>query len=178
MSNIEEQVKQNLNEDHTTVAMSLKELDGLPKNIINGLKVVEGKEKTHRYFTMKKNILETAMRLIKSSDARKKIAEAKERIQMDNNGPLLTRMVDLRTRIAAMLGYKSFSEYAIDGLMAERPAVVENFLDSLYDKVHDQQKKERQELTQFMQTETNNQTAALNAWDMPYYSNLYKKKYD
>ena len=136
LSNIEEQAKQNLNEDHTTVAMSLEELDGLPKNIIDGLKVVEGKENTHRYFTMKKNVLETAMRLIKSSDARKKIAEAKERIQMDSNGPLLTRMVELRTQIAAMLGYKSFSAINLEDQMAQSPAKVESFLDSLYDKMH------------------------------------------
>lgn len=77
--------------------------------MINGLKAVEGKEKTHRYVTMKKNVLETAMRLIKSSETRRKISEAKERVQMDSNGPLLAKMVELRTQIAAMLGYKSFS---------------------------------------------------------------------
>lgn len=66
---------------------------------------------------------------------------------MEKNGPLLKKLVEIREEIADLLGYKSFSEYAIDGLMAERPAKVESFIDSLYDKVHDQQQKEKEQLT-------------------------------
>lgn len=95
---------------------------------------------------------------------------------METNGPLLTKIVETREEIAGMLGYKSFSEYAIDGLMAERPSTVEGFIDSLYEKVHDQQKKEREELTEFVRVETGNNTATMNPWDMPYFSNIYKKK--
>jgi Zn-dependent oligopeptidase len=43
----------------------------------------------------------------------------------------------MRTEISHMLGYKTFSELALEDLMSARPQVVEDFLDDLYSKIHD-----------------------------------------
>jgi Zn-dependent oligopeptidase len=86
---------------------------------------------------MKKNEIEVAMRKIKSSDARKKLALAKENVAAETNTELLKKIVDMRTEISHMLGYKTFSELALEDLMSARPQVVEDFLDDLYSKIHD-----------------------------------------
>lgn len=78
LSKMEDQAKQNLNEDSTKVELSLEELEGLPADVLSGLEKVPGKEATHRFVSMKKNEIEPAMRLIKDTEVRGKLAEAKE----------------------------------------------------------------------------------------------------
>lgn len=60
--------------------------------------------------------------------------------------------------------------------MAQSPAKVEKFLDSLFEKMHKQQVKESNELTEFAREATGNKSLIVQPWDVTHYHNLYKLK--
>ena len=79
LNKAENEARKNLNEDTTKVPLTMAELEGLPDDIKKGLAKVPDHD-DQRYVSMKKNEIEPAMSKIKSSEARRKLAEAKESV--------------------------------------------------------------------------------------------------
>lgn len=85
---------------------------------------------------MKPNDIQEAMRLVKDADERRILATTKDSFVQQKNEPILNRIVILRSEEARLLGYNSYSGYALEDMMAKDPDTVENFLEDLITRVY------------------------------------------
>lgn len=125
---------------------------------------------------MKPNEIQEAMRLVKDSDERKLLATTKDSFVQEKNEPLLDKLVILRSQLAKLLGYKSYSGYALEDMMAKDPDTVETFLEDLISRVQAKGKTEMTELTALKRKDLNDTTAKIEPWDVAYYSDMQKRQ--
>lgn len=90
-----------------------------------------------------------------------------------SNMEIMSRIADVRRRIANLLGYKTYAEYSLVETMAGTPGNVYNLLDQLRDAYMPALKKELDELTAYV-SESENREATINPWDYSYYANKLK----
>jgi oligopeptidase A len=85
-----------------------------------------------------------------------------------DNTPLMRRIVELRSELAALLGYASYAEVSLEPKMARSPAEVLAFLDDLARHARPFAEKDAEELHRFSKEELDIED--LQAWDVPYAS--------
>jgi oligopeptidase A len=90
-----------------------------------------------------------------------------------DNGPLIMEMLDLRYRLARLLGFENWVEYALSRRMAETPAKVLAFLQKLADQAAPAASLQFTELKDFARQ--NGATLPLEAWDVAYWSERYRE---
>jgi oligopeptidase A len=90
-----------------------------------------------------------------------------------DNMPLIEEMLSLRHRLARLLGFETYVEYALARRMAETPDSVLVFLQDLAEQARPAAKRQYEELEQF----AGRQGAGLplNAWDVGYWSERYRQ---
>lgn len=91
--------------------------------------------------------------------------------QYDNN-PLILEILNMRSKIANLLGFKTYAEYALQDRMAENPENVTKLLDQLLEVSYPAAKKEIAEITEY--AVQNGLEGPLERWDFSYYSEKYK----
>jgi thimet oligopeptidase len=77
---------------------------------------------------------------------RKKTLRARYQRAMDENGPLILEVLQLRQRIAHLLGFKDWADYRIEGRMAHDGAHAQSFLEGLDSRLTDKFSREQNEL--------------------------------
>ncbi len=92
--------------------------------------------------------------------------------QWDNTA-LITEILDLRLELAQLLGYADYAELSLATKMADDPAQVIDFLDTLVARSREQAIAEYKALTDFARQEHG--VATINAWDVAYYSEKLKQ---
>jgi oligopeptidase A len=85
-----------------------------------------------------------------------------------DNGPLITRILELRHELAQLLGYRYYADVSLATKMAESPGQVDKFLDELASHARPRATRELEELERFTNDEFGVQQ--VQAWDLPYYS--------
>jgi oligopeptidase A len=94
-----------------------------------------------------------------------------------DNAAIIVETLDLRARMAKLLGFGSYAELSLATKMAERPEDVMSFLEELAAKVLPQARAEWRELTAFARERGHE--GELQAWDVGYYSEqLREARYD
>ncbi|HOX23111.1 MAG TPA: M3 family metallopeptidase, partial [Elusimicrobiales bacterium] len=110
------------------------------------------------------------------SDAARKALEFKfnNRCAKDNVA-LMDKALELRGKIAALLGYKSHADYILDDRMAKNPG---NALDFLYQLTAKLKQKARPELDSRLELKRASEPSAFgfHEWDWRYWNNQYRKK--
>jgi len=91
---------------------------------------------------------------------------------LDNSGNI-DRILALRTELAALLGFASYSEYSIATKMAQSPAEVLDFLRDLAARARPHARQDREALELFARDELGLDT--LEAWDLAYASEKLKQ---
>jgi len=91
-----------------------------------------------------------------------------------DNGPLMERIVALRQEKAALLGYASFAELALEDRMVERPADVLSFLNDLAGRALPAARAEFDELAAF--AADRHGIHALQPWDVGYVSESLRRE--
>lgn len=91
-----------------------------------------------------------------------------------DNFNLIVEILNIRRQMAQLVGYANYAEYSLVPKMASNVLQVKNFLLDMATKVKPKAQKEIQELQQFAKQYDNNQQ--LQAWDVAYYSELYKQQ--
>lgn len=89
-----------------------------------------------------------------------------------DNLPIVRRIVDLRLKIANLLGYKTYSDYVLEERMAKDPATVNAFLRELLDATKSYAERDVQTVRDFAVSK--GFEGELMPWDISYYSELYK----
>ena len=108
-------------------------------------------------------------------ELKEKLWKARSQIALGgewDNLPVVRRIVDLRLKVANLLGYKTYSEYVLEERMAKNPATVNAFLQELLDATKRYADRDVQTVREFAASK--GFEGELMPWDMSYYSEQYK----
>ncbi|XP_026129055.1 thimet oligopeptidase-like isoform X1 [Carassius auratus] len=163
---------QNLNEENTVLLFSQQELVGLAESYVNGLEETEdGRYKVTlaypHYFPL--------MKRCHVPETRRKMEMAFHSRCKDVNTAILEQLIELRAKLAKLLGFSSHANYVLEMTMAKNAEKVERFLDELYERLRPVGEQEREYLLSLKRADCERRGLAfdgqLHAWDMPYYMN-------
>ncbi|XP_062870590.1 neurolysin, mitochondrial isoform X2 [Trichomycterus rosablanca] len=163
---------QNLNEDNTILIFSPEELGGLAYSYLNGLERTADGQYTvtlsyPHYFPL--------MKRCHVPETRRKMEKAFHSRCQEVNTEILEQLIELRAKMAKLLGFSNHANYVLEMNMAKNFNNVARFLDEFYEKLKPVGMKERQYLLSLKQAECQrrglNFDGLLNAWDLPYYMN-------
>ena len=108
-------------------------------------------------------------------ELKEKLWKARSQIALGgewDNLPVVRRIVDLRLKVANLLGYNTYSEYVLEERMAKNPATVNAFLQELLDATKRYADRDVQTIREFAASK--GFEGELMPWDMSYYSEQYK----
>ena len=90
-----------------------------------------------------------------------------------DNAPLIAEMLDLRYRLARLLGFENWVEYSLSRRMAESPEEVQAFLLELADKARPAAQAQYAELEAYARRA--GAELSLQAWDVAFWSERYRQ---
>lgn len=164
----------NLNNYKDELVVGREELDGLGETYINRLE----RTKDGKYIvTLKYPDYNPFMSSAKSEKARKALQEKFARRGGKENVKLLEDTVELRRKQAALLGFKRYPDYVLPVRMAKNYETLEAFLKNLQKEVTPLAQGEMKAYLKLQEETTGQQADEMTAWNLPYWSNRYKKKY-
>ncbi len=164
----------NLNNYKDELVVGREELDGLGETYINRLE----RTKDGKYIvTLKYPDYNPFMSSAKSEKARKALQEKFARRGGKENVKLLEDTVELRRKQAALLGFKRYPDYVLPVRMAKNYETLEAFLKNLQKEVTPLAQGEMKAYLKLQEETTGQQADEMTAWNLPYWSNQYKKKY-
>ena len=176
LSELEIEYQKNLNEYKFLVKATEEELDGVPSDVVKTLQ----KEEEYYLLPLDYPVYFPVMENAKSESLRKRMFEAFNNKGGPKNSELLKEALEIRNKIAKMLGYSNFAELNIEEKMAKTPERVFSFLDDLYNSLKEKGEAEKRDLRNLkseVEKKPLNDTE-LNAWDVSYLHNLMlKNKY-
>ncbi|XP_056146445.1 neurolysin, mitochondrial [Lampris incognitus] len=172
ISELSIEFNKNLNEDNTCLVFSERELGGLADSYLNGLeKTADGWYKVtleypHYYPLMKRcHIPETRRKMETAFHSRCK----------EVNTALLEQLIELRAKVANLLGFSNHANYVLEMNMAKNANTVSDFLDHFHEKLKPVGDKERKYILALKKRECSmagrHYDGRINAWDLPYYMN-------
>lgn len=159
---------------HITEPSKLK---GLPDDLVEAAsQAAKAKSQSGWIFTLHYPSYAPFLKYSEERDLREKIqrayaARGNNRNEYDNN-KILKEIVNLRIKIAKILGYSNYSEYALENRMAKDISTVNNFLEQLNQASKPFAEKELQELLEFAQSLGFH--GKIMPWDFAFYSEKLK----
>ncbi|TKS84841.1 Thimet oligopeptidase [Collichthys lucidus] len=172
ISELSIEFNKNLNEDDTFLVFSEHELGGLADSYLNALeKTAEGRYKVtleypHYYPLMKR---------CHNPETRRKMESAFHSRCKEVNTAILEELIQLRAKVADLLGYSNHADYVLEVNMAKNSSNVSDFLDTFYETLKPIGIKERKYILALKKRECLMMgyqfDGQINAWDMPYYMN-------
>ncbi|KAJ4884179.1 putative thimet oligopeptidase [Raphanus sativus] len=125
---------QNLNEDSSCLFFTEAELAGLPVEFLQSLDKTQSKEFK---LTLESSHVAAILELCKIAKTRKTVAMAYGKRCGDANIPVLQKLVQSRHRLARLLGYAHFADYALDPRMSKTSTTVIRFLEDISSNLTD-----------------------------------------
>ncbi|GLD51715.1 thimet oligopeptidase-like isoform X1 [Lates japonicus] len=172
ISELSIEFNKNLNEDNTFLVFSGHELGGLSDSYLKGLdKTANGRYKVtleypHYYPLMKR---------CHNPETRRKMETAFHSRCKEVNTAILEQLIQLRAKVADLLGYSSHANYVLEINMAKNASNVSDFLDKFYETLKPIGIKERKYILALKKRECLMKgyqfDGQINAWDLPYYMN-------
>jgi thimet oligopeptidase len=172
LASLESKFSTHLNLDQSTVEFTAEELAGVPADFIASLKKASGGK---FIVTTKEPDYVRLMDNATHSEARRKMQEAYENRSAKENVPLLEEAIQIRQKIAALMGFPTWADYRLHTRMAKNSKTVLSFLNGLKDKLS---QRSRDDLAQLLKLKKEVEPGAteLKAWDIRYFANQLKKK--
>ena len=166
--------KKNLAEDATQLFFDERDLAGLPETWLAERRRSDGKIKV----TLKYPDLLPVLQSCDVAATRRDVSAARERDAYGNNLDLVAEGVALRKRIAGLLGKTSWASLATETRMSGSPEAIDAFTKPLKEKTAAAAAAEIERLRALKRADVGAGDAALNAWDVSYYSSrLLKEEY-
>ncbi|KJA24053.1 hypothetical protein HYPSUDRAFT_53952 [Hypholoma sublateritium FD-334 SS-4] len=124
----------NFNEENAVISFTEEELKGVPKDVISGYsKRTEGDKELYDV-TYKTPDIFPVFKFAENPETRKRALEGHED-RLAINVPLLDKALELRRKIASLLGYKTWADYITEVKMIKTGKGIEEFLDDLESKL-------------------------------------------
>jgi len=168
------QFSKNVNEDPTTVVLTLAEASGMPEAWIAARKRdANGNLLLGLDYPTVVPFLQNAT----SEVARRKVWLAKNREGGEQNLVLLDRALKLRYELSQLHGVPDFATYAIKRRMAQTPAAVNDFLGKVQAAVDEVEARELAELREDKAKVTGTDPASpmLYRWDVPFHQERVRR---
>ena len=164
----------NINEARGPVDFTAEELAGVPTSFLEspGVKQPDGRYRAMAHITWHvTTILENAS----NETTRRKFSEVRARLAMNNNVPVLAKMVALRADLAHRLGYANWADFKTETRMAKSGATAVKFEEDLLAGLQPKFDAEMKVLQELKAKETGRPEAKVELYDVPYYQNQLKK---
>lgn len=160
------------------VYLTADDLAGLPQSVIDAAaQSAADKGRAGEYrFTLDQPVYIAFMKYSQRADLRQKmymLYNGRNTKGEYSNVELMAKIADLRRQIANLLGYKTYTEYALQHTMAKTPEGVYDLLGRLRTAYAPALKAEMAELTAFA-SQYEGHEVTINPWDYSYYSNKLK----
>jgi metallopeptidase MepB len=181
LSEIAIKFQKTLNEENGGLWLTPEELDGVPKDLVEGLKKGEGENEGKIWLTFKYPDLFPTLKYAKNPEVRERLFVSNEN-KCNSNIPLFKETIELRDEAARILGYNSHAEFRIEDKMAKTPKTVNDFLGDLRTKLGPGGIEERKRLAEIKKEDL---TASglekyddghYYLWDHRYYDRLMLEK--
>jgi peptidyl-dipeptidase Dcp len=187
MSKLTTQFQNNLlaaTKERAVIVDDVKQLDGMSDaEIAAAAEAAKQKGQEGKYLISITNTTrQPILTSLKNRDLRKKVWEASAYRAMGQNGgvdnrPLVIKLAKLRAEKAALLGFASHAEYALQNQMAKKPEAAFKMLSDLVPQVLAKTKAEAKEIQDFMNAD--GVAGDVQPWDWEYYAEKVRKaKYD
>eukprot|EP00795_Rhopilema_esculentum_P016852 gene16852-8327_t len=176
MSDLSIDFNKNINEENTILEFTLEDLNGLPEDFISSLDKGDGGKlqvtlKYPHYFPI--------MKKASNAETRRIMEAAFSSRCMKENSPILEELVELRAKMASLLGYPTHAAYITEMRMAKTAENVANFLSELAQKLDTLGEKEIKELLQLKKAEYEKHgwdyDGKINMWDLKYYMRIIEE---
>ncbi|CAH8477542.1 unnamed protein product [Dicrocoelium dendriticum] len=166
-----------LGEENTMLEFTKEELTGCPEDFLCSLKTMpSGKLQLSLKYPHYIPAIEKAC----NPDTRKKLECAFTSRCVDENKPILKRLMAIRKECSELLGFPTHADYTVDIRMAKSAANVAKFLQGVAEKLEPLYLKERARFLELKKQECDRLnipfSGQLDPWDLRYYSNLVKEK--
>ncbi|XP_078354234.1 thimet oligopeptidase-like isoform X2 [Oculina patagonica] len=177
MSNLSIDFNKNLNEENTILEFTNEELVGLPDDFINNLEKTDaGLNKV----TLKYPHYFPIMRKASNPRTRQRIEYAFNRRCIQENTPILEELVELRQKMADLLGYPTHASYITELRMSKTAEAVSSFLSELCAKLRPLGDADLTEMLRLKEAECkelgHEYDGKINYWDMRYYMTVVEEK--
>ena len=161
----------NLDEWEDALEVPLSVLADMPDEYIASLET--GHREDTRLVTMAYPDVTPFMQQVRDRELRRRLQHKFWNRAGDDNMPLLREAVELRNRIARLLGKTTWSHHAMELKMADGPGAVGEFYDTLLSGLDRLGDEEKTGLTNALRGD--HPDASIAAWDTAYYTNEIRK---
>ncbi|KAH9869085.1 hypothetical protein J1614_008162 [Plenodomus biglobosus] len=181
LSQISIAFSKNLNEENGGLWFTPDELDGVPDDVLSGLKKGEGENEGKLWLTFKYPDLFPTLKYATNAETRKTVFVANEN-KCPENVALFREAILLRDEAARILGYDSHAQFRIEDKMAKTCKTVDDFLADLRVRLAPGGKKEIEKLKELKKQDTSERgltgplTEGYYLWDNRYYDRLMLEK--
>ena len=163
----------NLNNYQDQLELTREQLDGMEDTYINRLqRTDDGKY----IVTLKYPDYNPFMANAKDDQSCKALQSKFAKRGGKQNVKLLEDTLLLRTKQARLLGFEKYPDYVLPQRMAQNYDTLEAFLKDLQKQVTPLAQEEMQQYLALKKEMTGVQSDTLNAWELPYWANQYKKQ--
>ncbi|CAH3015421.1 unnamed protein product [Porites evermanni] len=177
MSSLEIDFNKNLNEENTILEFTNEELAGMQEDFINSLEKTDaGLNKV----TLKYPHYFPITRKASNPKTRQRIEYAFNRRCIQENTPILEELVELRKKMADLLGYPTHASYITELRMSKTAEAVSSFLSELCSKLRPLGDADLLEMLSLKEAECkelgHEYDGKINYWDMRYYMTMVEEK--
>ncbi|MDP6849693.1 MAG: M3 family metallopeptidase, partial [Planctomycetota bacterium] len=174
LSKLESDFDSNITNSSVTLEFVAEDLAGVPESFLESSKTQTGKH------AVRVTVTPDYMAVMENCSVRKtrrKVNAARYSVAMDENGPILNKIVRLRGKMASLLGYSTWADYKIEPKMASTGGKALDFAEGLARGLQPKFDAEVAELRELMVAETGNTDAQIQWWDFRYYQNQLMKEH-
>jgi metallopeptidase MepB len=166
----------NFNEENGVITFTEDELKGVPNDVISGYKKRSEDARVVYDVTFKTPDIMPVFKYAENPMTRKRAMECHEE-RLAVNVPLLDRALEIRRRIASLLGYKTWADYKTEVKMIKTGKGIEEFVNDLQAKLLPVGIKDRDVLLALKKKECEEKGLAFDGefylWDYRYYDRKY-----
>ncbi|KAF2484871.1 peptidase family M3-domain-containing protein [Neohortaea acidophila] len=167
--------QKNLNEEQGGLWLAPEELEGVPQDVIEGLKKGENENAGKLWLTFKYPDYLPLQKYCKNAETRHKVFIANEN-KCNQNVELFKEALILRDEAARLLGYPNHATFRVEDKMAKTPKTVDDFLGDLRVRLAPAGLKEIEALKKLKQDETGSADNYF-LWDYRFYDTLMLERY-
>jgi len=182
LSLLELKFGQNVLESTKSFSLNLQsedELQGLPEFVREmGRQEAKDAGKDCYVFSLDRSSYDAFMKFSSRRDLRKEMYLAYDTLSIggkNDNTAVIKVIVNLRMKVAAMLGYETYADYVLEERMAKNRKSVETFLEELMEPSLPVAKKEIADILAFAKSE-GFEDSELQPWDFSYWSEKYRQE--
>ncbi|KAL4065047.1 mitochondrial endopeptidase [Scleroderma citrinum] len=179
LSHVTVEFTRNFNEEDGRVTFTREELEGVPEDVISGYTKRTENDREIYDVTFKTPDIFPVFRFAVNPKTRQVAYDAFD-ARLAINVPLLDRALDLRRRIAGLLGYKTWADYVTEVKMVKIGDAAQAFVDDLEAKLQPVAIKERDILLALKKEEHEKRGLPFDGefyiWDYRYYDRVFVEK--